>query len=61
MRVALLVVGAGACIAGVIWILQGMDLLGGSFMSGRRFWAKVGAATLAVGVAVLYLGFRMAA
>ena len=58
MQVALLVVGAGASVTGVIWILQGMDLLGGSFMSGRRFWAKVGVVTLVIGLAGIYLGVR---
>ena len=37
---------------GVVWILQGLDLLGGSAMSGDSFWAWVGGIVLAAGSAL---------
>lgn len=44
---------AGAMVLiGVVWILQGLDLLGGSAMSGDSFWAWVGGIVLAAGLAL---------
>ena len=44
---------AGAMVLiGVVWILQGLDLLGGSAMSGNSFWAWVGGIVLAAGIAL---------
>jgi hypothetical protein len=43
---------------GTVWVLQGIGVLAGSFMTGQTFWAWAGAAVLAVGAAVLYRGFR---
>jgi hypothetical protein len=37
---------------GVVWFLQGMSVLPGSFMSGQRKWALIGAITAAVGAAL---------
>ena len=38
-RVALVVVGVVVTLAGVIFTLQGVGVLGGSVMSGVTFWA----------------------
>jgi len=43
---------------GVVWILQGLDLLKGSFMTGRSFWAWMGALAVLAGVAVVARGLR---
>jgi len=50
-------VGSGAVILllGVVWVLQGVGVLGGSAMTGSRFWAWIGAACI-VAAAVLLLG-----
>ena len=45
--VLLVVVGAG-------WFFQGIDVLGGSFMSGNAFWAFVGLPMVVIGLAVLF-------
>ena len=37
---------------GLVWLGQGIGLIGGSFMSGEPFWAIVGAVML-LGAAVL--------
>jgi hypothetical protein len=37
-----LVLGGLLVVVGVIWTLQGLDVLGGSAMSGVTFWAFVG-------------------
>ncbi len=56
MRTALSLLGVVCCLTGGVWILQGVGLLKGSFMTGSAFWAVVGAATLAAGVSLLLLG-----
>ncbi|HEY2812878.1 MAG TPA: hypothetical protein VGJ03_05405 [Acidimicrobiales bacterium] len=40
-------------VVGVIWILQGVDLLGGSSMTGHGIWAVFGTLLIIVGVALL--------
>ena len=48
-----LVIGVILCLVGIVWIAQGLDLLGGSGMSGKSIWAVIGAIVLAVGVGML--------
>ena len=40
-------------VVGAIWILQGVDVLGGSFMSGNGIWAVFGVILIVIGVALL--------
>ncbi|MDE3065387.1 MAG: hypothetical protein KGJ36_06925 [Acidobacteriota bacterium] len=47
------ILGVMCCLAGVIWVAQGLNLLGGSGMSGHGEWAWIGAATVAAGVALV--------
>lgn len=51
-------VGAGAILAvvGVVWTLQGVDVLGGSVMSGSPLWATVGPIVLVVGLVLVVIG-----
>lgn len=50
---------AGAMvIIGVVWLLQGLNLLGGSAMSGDSFWAWVGGIVLAAGIALSVRNLR---
>ena len=53
MKLALRIVGVLAIIVGVIWILQGINILPGSFMTGVMQWAYYGAFLLVVGAALL--------
>jgi hypothetical protein len=41
-RTLKLVVGFVLVGVGVVWTLQGLDVMGGSGMSGNAFWAVVG-------------------
>jgi hypothetical protein len=54
-------IGVGALVAltGLIWALQGFNLIGGSFMSGDSVWAIVGPVTACVGLALAGIGIRM--
>lgn len=51
-------VGAGVILAvlGVVWTLQGVDVLGGSVMSGSPLWATVGPIVLVVGLVLVVIG-----
>jgi hypothetical protein len=55
-----LLVGAGSLItvAGVIFTLQGVGVIGGSFMSGTTTWAIAGPVIAVIGLALLMLGLR---
>ncbi len=58
MRWVLLVVGFVLVLLGNVWILQGLNVLPGSFMSGQPFWAGAGLVALIVGVGLLVAGLR---
>jgi hypothetical protein len=54
----LVVVGALLLLAGVVWALQGFNVLGGSAMSGHSLWAVVGPIVAVVGLVLLLAGTR---
>jgi hypothetical protein len=51
-------VGVVAVVVGVLWSLQGFDVLGGSSMSGSSFWAVVGPVVAVAGLVMIFLGWR---
>ena len=55
-----LLVGAGSLItlAGVVFALQGVGVIGGSFMSGTTTWAIAGPLIALAGLALVILGLR---
>jgi len=53
-----LVIGAALLITGMIWILQGLDVLKGSFMTGQGFWAWMGALAVLLGLPLVRRGLR---
>jgi hypothetical protein len=52
------VVGVLLAAAGLVWTLQGFDVLQGSSMSGTTTWSIIGPITLLVGVGLAVVGFR---
>ena len=52
-RIVLNVAGALAVLMGTIWVLQGVNVLPGSFMSGQIRWAVYGAIAILLGVMTL--------
>jgi len=48
------VIGVLLVVVGAVWFFQGIDVLGGSFMSGHVFWAVVGLPMVVIGLAVLF-------
>jgi hypothetical protein len=58
MRWVWIVIGALAVLTGLIWTLQGLDILGGSVMSGKTLWAVVGPIVALAGVVLMIFGVR---
>lgn len=58
MRVGLNIIGFALITMGTIWILQGVNILPGSFMTGQIVWAWRGAGTAAVGLLVVLFAVR---
>ena len=48
-----LVLGGLLVAVGALWTLQGLDVLGGSVMSGVTFWAVVGPLVAIVGILLI--------
>jgi hypothetical protein len=57
-RPVLLAVGAVLVIFGAVFFLQGIDVLGGSGMSGKTLWAILGPVIALVGVGAVMSGLR---
>jgi hypothetical protein len=60
MRWVLIVFGAVFLLFGAVWTLQGLDVLGGSAMSGVTIWAIVGPIVALIGIGMLVAGLRKA-
>jgi hypothetical protein len=58
LRYVLLILGGLMVLVGGVWLLQGISILPGSFMTGQPFWAVMGAILLAVGALLVLAGFR---
>jgi len=56
LRVISIVVGILFLFTGIVWILQGTDVLTQGFMAGQSRWTGIGAAVVAVGVILILLG-----
>jgi hypothetical protein len=57
-RVLLVVIGVAAALAGIVWTLQGLGYVGGSFMSGATVWAVIGPVVALIGVVLVAAGSR---
>ena len=58
MRRMLLLVGIALVVTGATWILQGLDILKGSFMTDSPFWAWMGALAVLFGLPAITWGLR---
>jgi uncharacterized membrane protein YeaQ/YmgE (transglycosylase-associated protein family) len=52
MRIILNIVGLILAFFGVVWILQGLNFLPGSFMTGQIKWAIIGAVVLVLAIVI---------
>jgi hypothetical protein len=57
-QVVIVVVGAAAVLAGLVWTLQGLGYVGGSFMSGATVWAVIGPLVALAGLVLIGFGLR---
>jgi hypothetical protein len=55
MKKALLLAGVLLVLTGVVWILQGFNVLPGSFMTGQMIWAYIGIAVSMIGSVVIWI------
>jgi hypothetical protein len=55
-KTLLIVVGMLITVAGIVFTLQGLDLLGGSVMSGVTFWAVAGPLIALAGIGLAAVG-----
>jgi hypothetical protein len=53
MKIVINIVGVLLVLLGSIWVLQGINVLPGSFMSGQMRWAVRGGILVVVGIAGL--------
>jgi len=60
MRIGLRILGFLLMGMGLVWILQGINVLPGSFMTGQIQWAYRGGAIAIVGLIVLLFSGRIA-
>ena len=58
MRTVFVGVGLIAALVGIVWTLQGADVLMGSVMSGSSFWLAFGVVLLVVGLILAGWGVR---
>ena len=58
MRIVMMVAGVLLFFVGCVWILQGINVLPRSFMTGQTKWAVIGAITVIVGIVLVVLARR---
>jgi multisubunit Na+/H+ antiporter MnhG subunit len=58
MRIVMIVAGVLCLLLGCIWILQGINILPGSFMTGQTKWAIYGALLAIIGIGLLFSANR---
>ena len=57
-QLVLVVVGALAALTGIVWTLQGLGYVNGSFMTGATLWAVIGPVVALAGLAMIIAGLR---
>jgi len=58
MKIVLNVLAGLLILAGIVWFLQGINILPGSFMTGQTQWAIYGAMAILVGIGLLVIANR---
>ena len=53
MKIVLNIVGVLFSLTGLVWTLQGANILPGSMMSGQTFWLMAGLISLVIGIGLL--------
>jgi len=58
VKIALFVLAAILVILGLLWALQGLNVLAGSAMSGHQRWTLIGGVVAVVGIIVAIVAAR---
>jgi hypothetical protein len=58
MKVTLNILGVVLVVLGAIWVLQGINVLPGSFMTGQIQWAIYGGIAILVGILLVVVANR---
>jgi len=58
MKIVLYVVGGLLILSGAVWVLQGINILPGSFMTGDPQWAINGGIAIVAGLILVLIGKR---
>ncbi len=58
MRITLSIIAVLLILVGVVWFLQGINVLPGSFMTGQSQWAIYGGIAAVAGIGLLVLANR---
>ena len=58
LRIFLIVFAVLLILAGLVWFLQGINVLPGSFMTGQSQWAVYGGIAIVAGVLILAFAKR---
>ncbi len=58
MRIILSILGILLILVGAVWILQGINIIGGSVMTGQTQWAIYGAISAVAGALLLVFANR---
>jgi hypothetical protein len=53
MKIGLNIVGVLLVLVGAVWALQGLNVIGGSFMTGQSQWLVIGLICAAVGTVLM--------
>ncbi|HJS29030.1 MAG TPA: hypothetical protein VJ768_05385 [Anaerolineales bacterium] len=58
MKILLIILAIMFLLVGIVWLLQGVDILPGSFMSGQIQWAYAGVVSLLIAAALFWFALR---
>jgi uncharacterized membrane protein len=58
LKIILDIMGILFILAGVVWFMQGINILPGSFMTGQTQWAIYGAIAILIGIGVIIFANR---
>jgi len=58
MKLFQTIIGIVLLLVGLLWILQGFNVIGGSVMSGQSIWVLLGLVAGIVGTILLFVAYR---
>ncbi len=58
MRTVMVILGFVLVAVGIVWVLQGIGTLKGSFMTNQSFWTWMGVLAIMLGIPVILKGLR---